>query len=116
MRKLLEERVGDDMVTASRLEKVGFGVFERGGLPRPRWQYPAPWDPDKRIDFAWPHICVGCECDSRRWHTRVADFQNDRQRDNLSLQHNWRIFRFTWEDFTKRPELVIAQLHDAIVV
>ena len=114
MRRLLEERVGDDMITASRLEKLGLRVFERGGLPRPIWQYPAPWNPDRRIDFAWPHVCVGCECDGRRWHSRVTDFQNDRERDNLSLSHKWRIFRFTWHDFTQRPDHVIARLRDAM--
>lgn len=114
MRQLIDERVGSQVVTATKLEKLGLGVFERGGLPRPVFQYPAPWDPGKRIDFAWPHVCVGCECDSRRWHTRVSDFQRDRDRDNLSLLHNWRIFRFTWEDFTGRPELVVAQLRNAI--
>jgi hypothetical protein len=45
----------------------------------------------------------------------VADFQNDRNRDNLALIHNWRIFRFTWQDFTTRPEFVVAQLRAAIV-
>lgn len=114
MRSLLEERVGNDPVSASRLERIGIKTFLMGGLPRPEWQYQAPWDRDKRIDFAWPHVCVGCECDGRRWHTRVADFQSDRNRDNLSLIHNWRIFRYTWDDFTKRPELVITQLHEAI--
>ena len=116
MRKLLKERLGDEMITASRLERLGFQVFERGGLPRPQWQYPAPWNADRRIDFAWPHVCVGCECDGRRWHTRVADFQKDRSRDNMSLSYNWRIFRYTWEDFTKRPDMVVAQLRDAIRV
>jgi hypothetical protein len=114
MRRLLEARIGDDMILASRLEKLGLSVFERGGLPRPHWQYPAPWNPDRRIDFAWPHVCVGCECDGRRWHSRLADFQSDRERDNLSLSHNWRIFRFTWQDFTQRPDRVITQLREAI--
>jgi hypothetical protein len=114
MRHLLKERIGDDMIVASRLEKLGLRVFERGGLPRPMWQYPAPWNPDRRIDFAWPHACVGCECDGRRWHTRLADFQRDRERDNLSLSHSWRIFRFTWQDFTQRSDYVIAQLRAAI--
>ncbi|HKZ19943.1 MAG TPA: hypothetical protein VJQ57_07525 [Acidimicrobiia bacterium] len=114
MRRLLEERVGDELITASRLERLGLRVFERGGLPTPLWQYPAPWDFERRIDFAWPHVCVGCECDGRRWHSRLADFQSDRTRDNLSLTHNWRIFRYTWEDFTKRPHFVIAQLREAI--
>lgn len=114
MRGLLAERLNDELVTASRLEKVGMSVFEAGGLPRPNWQYPAPWDPTNRIDFAWPHVCVGCECDSKRWHSRVADFQTDRNRDNLALFHNWRIFRFTWKDFTTRPDFLVAQLRAAI--
>ena len=115
MRELLAERLSDELVTASRLEKVGMSVFEAGGLPRPSWQYPAPWDPTNRIDFAWPWCCVGCEADSKRWHSRLADFQNDRHRDNLALIHNWRIFRFTWRDFTSRPEFVVAQLRAALV-
>jgi hypothetical protein len=113
-RKLLRERLVDDLITASRLEKLGARVFEEGGLPRPVWQYPAPWDRDRRIDFAWPHACVGCECDGRRWHSRVADFQNDRDRDNSSLSHNWRIFRFTWQDFTQRPAHVVGRLREAM--
>jgi hypothetical protein len=114
MRNLLAERVGSEVVNASRLEKVGFAAFERGGLPRPVFQYPAPWDSTRFIDFAWPHFLVGCECDSRRWHTRVSDFQNDRDRDNLALLYNWRIFRFTWQDFTLRPHVVVDRLRTAI--
>ncbi|CAN5136442.1 hypothetical protein BH18ACT5_BH18ACT5_15410 [soil metagenome] len=115
MRELIVQRFGDEMVKATRLEKVGMSLFERGGIPRPMWQFPAPWDPTKRIDFAWPWCCVGCEADGRRWHTRVNDFQTDRDRDNLALTHNWRIFRFTWSDFTERPEFVLNQLRGAIV-
>lgn len=114
MRVLLRERIGSDLLSATRLERRGMSVFEEGGLPRPVFQYPAPWDPTRRIDFAWPHFCVGCECDSRRWHTRVNDFQNDRNRDNFALNHNWRIFRFTWDDFQNRPHVVVAQLKAAL--
>jgi len=114
MRSLLDERVGSSLISATKLERVGMNVFDVGGLPRPVFQYPAPWDPSRRIDFAWPFCRVGCECDSRRWHTRVNDFQNDRARDNLALNHNWRIYRFTWEDFRLRPEMVVAQLAEAL--
>jgi hypothetical protein len=115
MRVLLEERSDlGEVVSATTIERVGFQVFDRGGLPRPDWQYPAPWNRNKRIDFAWPLVRVGCECDSRRWHTRMNDFQTDRDRDNLALIHKWRIFRFTWDDFTKRPQYVIGQLRHAI--
>ncbi|HKZ19683.1 MAG TPA: hypothetical protein VJQ57_06185 [Acidimicrobiia bacterium] len=115
MRKLLSERVGDEMVTASQLEKVGMAVFRDGGLPMPVWQYPAPWDSSRRIDFAWPWCCVGCEADSLRWHSRKANFQNDRNRDNLALIHGWRIFRFTWADFKNRPDFVVTQLRSVLV-
>lgn len=114
MRKVLNERIGSELVSASRLERLGMKVFALGGLPTPIWQYPAPWDHEKRIDFAWPQLCVACECDSRRWHTRVEDFQRDRDRDNLSLVHGWRVFRFTWDDFRRRSGLVIAQLQAAL--
>lgn len=114
MRSLLRERIGSDLIAATRIERVGMRVFEDGGLPRPVFQYPAPWDPIRRIDFAWPHFCVGCECDSRRWHTRLNDFQSDRHRDNLALTYNWRIYRFTWDDFRQRPHMVVARLKAAL--
>lgn len=114
MRKLLAERLGSDLLTATKLERVGMQVFDNGGLPRPIFQYPAPWDSTRRIDFAWPRFRVGCECDSKRWHTRLNDFQIDRSRDNLALAYQWRIFRFTWKDFRERPDFVISQLSAAL--
>jgi predicted transcriptional regulator of viral defense system len=114
IRELLNERVGDELVTASKLEQVGMDLFERGGIPRPDWQFPAPWNPDERIDFAWPRYFAGVEGDGRRWHTRADDFERDRRRDRLSLLHRWTILRFTWFDFTKRPEEVLAQVRQLL--
>ena len=114
IRELLDERVGDELVSASRLEQVGMDLFERGGIPRPVWQFPAPWNPDERIDFAWPTCFAGVEGDGRRWHTKVADFERDRRRDRLSLLHRWTILRFTWFDFTKRPDEVLAQVRQLL--
>jgi hypothetical protein len=113
-RELLATRLGSDTVTATRLERVGMRVFERGGLVRPEFQFPAPWDPTRSIDFAWPWCRVGCECDSKRWHTRVRDFQTDRSRDNRALDFGWRIYRFTWDDFVRRPHEIVAQLRSAL--
>jgi len=114
IRELLRERVGDELVSASKLEQVGMDLFDRGGIPRPVWQFPAPWNPDERIDFAWPRHLAGVEGDGRRWHTRVADFERDRRRDRLSLLHRWTILRFTWFDFTKRPDEVLAQVRQLL--
>ena len=114
IRELLAERVGDELVSASKLERVGMELFERGGIPRPVWQFPAPWNPDERIDFAWPRSLAGVESDGRRWHTKVADFDRDRRRDRLSLLHRWTILRFTWFDFTRRPDEVLAQVRQLL--
>ena len=114
MRSLLEERTGSELASATEIERVGMRVFVDGGLPRPVFQFPAPWNCDHHIDFAWPAFCVGCEADSRRWHTRVDQFQSDRDRDNLALIHRWRILRFTWPDFTKRPEYVVRLVRQAL--
>jgi hypothetical protein len=114
IRELLDERVGDELVSASKLERIGMDLFHHGGIPRPEWQYPAPWNPDERIDFAWPACFAGVEGDSRRWHTRVADFERDRRRDRLSLLQHWTILRFTWFDFTKRPDEVLAQVRQLL--
>jgi hypothetical protein len=110
MRALLMERIGDEMVSASKLERVGMDLFKRGDLPIPVWQYPAPWNEDERIDFAWPRWLAGVEGDGRRWHTRAADFERDRGRDRLALLSRWSILRFTWHDFTQRSEEVLAQV------
>ena len=114
IRELIGERVGDELVTASKLERVGMDLFDRGGIPRPQWQFPAPWNPDERIDFAWPRFLAGVEGDGRRWHTRTADFERDRRRDRLALLHRWTILRFTWFDFTKRPDEVLAQVRQLL--
>jgi very-short-patch-repair endonuclease len=36
------------------------------------------------------------EADGRRWHTRVADFDRDRWRDNEATANGYRTLRFTW--------------------
>lgn len=114
LRALLEERIGDELVAASKLERVGMQLFERGGLPRPIWQYPAPWNDEERIDFAWPEWWCGVEGDGRRWHTRASDFERDRRRDRLSLLNQWMILRFTWHDFVDRPDDVLTQVRSMI--
>lgn len=114
VRVLLEERIANELVSASKLERIGMQLFERGGIPRPIWQYPAPWNDQERIDFAWPEWWCGVESDSRRWHTGVADFERDCRRDRLSLLSQWMILRFTWRDFVDIPDNVLGQVRAMI--
>jgi very-short-patch-repair endonuclease len=47
------------------------------------------------LDFAWPHLRVGVEADSRRWHSDGRSFERDRERDNALTAAGWRMLRVT---------------------
>jgi len=62
------------------------------------WQAPLPfWTRgEARCDglaIEWPLIL---EADGRAWHTRVDDFERDRERDNLANIHGHDVLRFTY--------------------
>lgn len=44
------------------------------------------------------------EADGRRWHTRRADFERDRQRDNAAAAQGLAVLRFTWRMLTQDLE------------
>jgi len=112
---LLDERNANGAPLASRLERLGLRVIAEAGLPQPEVEFPAPWDRTQRIDAAYPEVRVGIEWDSKRWHTQVAAFDNDRRRDRLALLHGWRVFRFTWEDVHDRPHEIVGAIRAAVI-
>lgn len=114
LRTLLSGRIADDAGLASRLERLGLKVLADAGLPTPEVEYPAPWDTTKRIDAAYPSAKIGIEWDSKRWHTQVAGFQRDRERDRHALLEGWRVFRFTWHDVTEVPWDVVGTIRSAL--
>ncbi len=91
----------------SPLERRGADALRVGGLPEPRFEYPIPWDPDRRFDAAFPVERLAIEWDSRRWHELADAFARDRERDRQALLHGWRVVRFTWTDVTDHPSEVV---------
>lgn len=63
-----------------------------------------------RVDAFIPQWRLIIEADGRRWHTRVADFDRDRWRDNVAVAHGHSVMRFTHTHLTKRPAEVLALL------
>ena len=49
------------------------------------------------LAIEWPLIL---EADGRAWHTRVDDFERDRERDNLANVHGYDVLRFTYDQLT----------------
>jgi very-short-patch-repair endonuclease len=77
--------------------------------PRVRWQAAMPWGAagEGRVDGLADEWAVVLEADGRRWHTRVADFDNDRWRDNVAASCGLRVVRFTYLHLTQRLDEVI---------
>jgi len=47
-----------------------------------------------QIDFAIPHLKLGCEADGLIWHSNPNQAEDDKHRDYLLAQRGWTILRF----------------------
>jgi hypothetical protein len=101
MRHLIAARRVDGFVPAtSVLEGLLYGILDGPGMPPYRRQARVPWSPDRRVDAMLVGAPVIIEADGRRWHTRVADFDRDRQRDREAALHGYRTLRYTFGDLS----------------
>lgn len=92
---VVKEFLADELASLSALERR----FAEMLRPlRPERQYPAPWDPNLRLDFAFPEAKLAIEVDSYRWHATTERFKADRRRDRDATEHGWRLVRLTSDD------------------
>jgi very-short-patch-repair endonuclease len=112
MRALIGERGADGWTPPeSELEAMLLRLLARvPGHPRIVRQAPLPWWSSRpgRVDVLLPDERVIIEADGRRWHTRVADFDHDRWRDNQAIAHGHRVMRFTWVHLHDLPDDALA--------
>ena len=103
LRSLVAERADGQPVAESVLEPLLWRLVRHPDVPPAVRQHRLPWTIDgrtARVDLfieAWGLIL---EADGRRWHTRIADFERDRQRDRAAMAHGLIVVRFTWLDLT----------------
>jgi very-short-patch-repair endonuclease len=107
LRALVEERDPATAPTQSMLEDRMFRLIRRARLPAPVRQYEVA---GVRLDGAYPHLRLGLEADSRRWHGGRLDVQRNSDKANRLLAHGWRVLHFTWFDLTRRCDYVIASV------
>jgi hypothetical protein len=112
MRALLAERRPGYVPPSSVLESLFLRLVRRAGLPRPILQFPhpSPAMDGRFVDAAWPERRILIELDSRTWHTRLADFERDRERDVAAQLVAWHPYRFTYDHVTTGGDWVIAVL------
>ena len=113
LRRLVEERDPATAPTQSVLEDTLLRVLRRGGLPEPVPQYEVG---GVRLDFAFPHLRLGVEADSRIWHGGRRDVQRNSDKANLLVARGWRVLHFTWGDVRRRPEYVVDAVARELVL
>ena len=101
-----------DEVPASVLEALLFGVLRDPRIPMWVPQASLPWRPAslERLDVLIPDWRLIVEADGRRWHTRRADFERDRRRDQDALENDHCTVRFTHHQLAYEPGFVLASL------
>jgi len=105
----LAARLGGPAVPPTVLERMFHELLDGASLPLPVEQVGLDFleRHDERVDGAYLEQRVVIEVDSRRWHTRLADFERDRLRDQRAAAHGWRVLRFTWHQIVHDPVTVV---------
>lgn len=99
IRKLVNERRSDAyQPPTSELERLSRRLTDQPGIPPVSHQHPVlgsagPMIVDTFIDL-W---LIVLEVDGRNYHTRKADFERDRRRDNAAAALGYVTLRFTWQ-------------------
>lgn len=67
-----------------------------------------------KIDVVFQSAKLAIEVDGWAFHSDAADFENDRNRQNIISLHGYQILRFTWLDLTEYPDRVVAEIRNAL--
>jgi hypothetical protein len=110
VRREVEGYLAGKQPTQSALEDAFLGLLARHGIPEPVRQFPPPWEPRRRVDFARPADRLLIELDGRMWHSSAADRERDRLKDERAAAHGYRTVRITWVDVHDTPAAVIESL------
>jgi hypothetical protein len=98
---------GDAHVTLSRLESRFLKLLRDNGLPLPLTNRPAG---TKYVDCRWPDQCLTVELDSYRYHRSRHAWEQDRRREREAHARGDDFRRYTYDDVTEQPAVVLAEL------
>lgn len=109
LRSIVEYRLPDAyQPPTSVLEGLLYPILDDPRLPPYSRQVPVVYEEvDATVDALIDPWLLIVEGDGRRWHTRKADHDRDRLRDNEAVAHGYAVLRFTYELLRDSPEKVI---------
>ena len=115
MRSIISANVDRAEITDSDFELLFLTFLRDEGLPEPTVHLRI--DDEGRfvaeVDFAYEHLKIAIELDGRT-HLREDVWEQDLPRQNDLVLLGWIVLRFTWKRFTERPDLVAAEIRQAI--
>lgn len=89
----------------SELERLLYRMLDSESLPTAVRQVPLSLGAvAATVDAYIAEWKLIVEADGRRWHTRKADFERDRERDNAAAAHGIIVVRFTYRMLKKDPD------------
>ncbi len=104
-----------DKRTTSDFERVVAAELRRRGLAEPSRQFHVIVEGiDRYFDFAYPEIRLAIEVDSRGYHTRLLDFDNDRARNSGISALGWTLCSVTRRNFASDIDRIERLLRTAI--
>ena len=112
LRPIVECRMPDAyQPPTTELERLLYRLLDDPRLPAYSRQMPMSYQKaDATVDAYIPAWRLIVEGDGRRWHTRKADHDRDRLRDNEAVAHGYAVLRFSYEMLRDTPETVIDTL------
>jgi len=115
LRRIVYERSADAFQPpTSALERLLYRLLDRAELPPYTRQLPIAYpNLEATVDAFIPRWRLVVEGDGRRWHTRRADFERDRVRDNAASAAGLRVVRFTYQMLKSDAEGCVTTLIEA---
>ena len=66
------------------------------------------------VDLLFRQARLVVEVDGWRAHSSRQAFETDRRRQNRLINAGYLVLRFTWDDLTRRPAQVLAEIRRAL--
>jgi hypothetical protein len=111
LRRALERHLPQLARTRSEMEQVFLPLCERGGVPLPEVNVAVA---GVLVDAVWREARVVVELDGLGGHRTRAQIERDRSKDLQLRAAGYTVLRYTWEQITNEPELVLADLRLAL--
>jgi very-short-patch-repair endonuclease len=115
LRSLVQERSDDAyQPPTTELERLLYRLLAEQALPQSTRQLPMDYpQTSATVDSYIPEWRMIVEGDGRRWHTRKADFERDRVRDNAAAAAGLAVIRFSYQMLKHDRGQCLQTLFDA---